>query len=373
MKIVLFTVAAGGGHSNAAEAVKKNILLKDPKSEVYIIDILKAINPLLDKVVIGSYIKTLKLSPILYGKLYNYTESDDGFTSTVSSKLNHFFAFKIKELLDDLKPDIVICTHPFPGEMVSYLKKSKVITMPFVIIMTDYSTHGLWIQDCVDKYIVSNEDMIHEMTERGVDKDIIYPFGIPVLPSFLKKYNKSTTLEEIGFDKTVKTILVMGGSLGMGKISKLFKQLLSSSIGIQIIVITGNNKKLYTELSEIKIDSNKKTHIIGFTKEVSKYMQACDLLITKPGGLTITEALIHHVPLGIFSPLPGHEVKNAKFLLKNSLAISLDEENFLTCDIEALFSSPVFLETMKNNCKIFSKPDSGEKIYELLVELTNNK
>lgn len=372
MKVVILTVAAGGGHGHAAEAIKKHILLKNPSNEVVIIDTLKAINPLLDKVVIGSYLKSLKYSPSIFGKIYNYTEDDDGFTSTISSKLIQMLSFKVQELIEELSPNIIVCTHPFPTEMVSYMKLNDVVKIPLVTILTDYAPHGMWLQNSIDAYIVSNEDMVEEMYTRGVPKEIVYPFGIPVQPEFLKRYDKNTTLTELGLDINKKTILLMGGSLGMGKIATVFQKLMASSLDIQIIAIAGNNKKLYNELLNIKDNYEKKSVIIGYSNNVSQIMQASTLLITKPGGLTITEALLTHLPMVLFSPLPGQEVRNCEFLLKNNLAIFLNEEKDCVKELEKLIYSEDLLNTIKNNCKNFAKPNSGEAILNLLLNLIKN-
>lgn len=369
MKVLIFTVAAGGGHLQAAEAIKKNILLKNSSNEVFIVDTLKAINPLLDKVVIGSYLKSLKFSPSIYGKIYNFTEAEDGFTSTISSKLIQMLSSKIQELIYDINPDIIICTHPFPLEMVSYMKLNNEIRIPVVTVLTDYAIHGMWLQNSIDAYIVSNEDMVEEMSSRGIPKDIIFPFGIPVQPEFLKKYDKNTTLSELGLDSDKKTLLLMGGSLGMGKISSLFQDLISSELDIQIIAITGKNKKLYNELMSLKNNYAKKSVIIGYSNHIGKIMQASTLLLTKPGGLTITEALLTNLPMALFSPLPGQEVKNCDFLLKNNLAVFLSDEKNYAKEIEKLVNSPNLLDTIRENCKRFSKPDSGENVYKLLVKL----
>lgn len=367
MKVVILTVAAGGGHGNAAEAIKKHILLEDSTSEIFIIDTLKSINPLLDKVVIGSYLKSLKYSPSIFGKIYDSTE--DGFTSAISSKLIQKFSSKIQELVTEINPDVIICTHPFPNEMVSHMKFNNEIKMPLVTILTDYAPHGMWIQNSIDAYIVSNDDMVEEMSSRGVQKDLIYPFGIPVQPDFLQKFDKNATLKELELSPDKITLLMMGGSLGLGKISTVFQKLMSSPLDIQIIVVAGKNEKLYNELINSKNNYNKNYAVIGYTNNVNKLMQASDLLLTKPGGLTITEALLTHLPMALFSPLPGQEMKNCDFLLKNNLAIHLYEEKDCVIEIGNLINSPQQLNTLKSNCEKFAKPHSAKNIYNLLQTL----
>jgi processive 1,2-diacylglycerol beta-glucosyltransferase len=371
MKALILSISAGAGHVQAAEAIKKYIMLNNPNSEVKILDTLKYINPIIDKVVIGSYLTTIKTTPSLFGKLYEYAETDDGL-ATVSNKVNELLAFRIAPLINEFKPEILICTHPFPAEMVSVLKMKGKINIPVISILTDYAPHSFWIQPAIDAYIVSNSDMIDEMISRGVDKDIIYDLGIPVNPSFIKHHDRSTTLNELGLSPNKPTLLIMGGSLGIGKISDIYNEVLKLPMDVQILVITGSNKKLFDELTKIKDSSLKDTRIIGFTGNVNKYMQACDLLLTKPGGLTITEALICGIPIAIFSPIPGQEEKNAEFLLKHGLAIHLGDGKNCSNIIEELLSTPDKLNNIKINCAKFSKPCAGDDIYKLLEHIIQN-
>lgn len=369
MKALIFSVSAGGGHKRAAEAVKSYIDIYDNNSEVKIIDTLKYINPLIDKVVIGGYLKTIKISPNLFGKLYNYSETDYGIAN-LSAKINEMLTYKLIPLIDEFKPDILISTHAFTTEMISIIKMKHKKNLPTVSIITDYASHSFWLHPYIDAYIVSNSDMVEEMVSKGIDRNTIYNIGIPINPEFFKKYNPQKTLEDIGLSSNKKTILIMGGSLGIGKIEHIYKQLLFLDKDIQIIIVAGRNKKLYDELIKIRDTfQTKPTYIIGFTDNVNKYMQACDLLISKPGGLTVTEALICGVPLAIFSPIPGQEEKNAQFLLKYNLAINLNESKNPIDAIDYLISNEVKLQEMKDNCREFSKPQVGENLYNILKAL----
>ncbi|WP_251861581.1 glycosyltransferase [Clostridium sp. Marseille-Q2269] len=373
MKILLLSVSAGGGHVHAAEALKSYIKSNNNKAEVTIIDTLKYINPLIDKVVIGSYLKTLKITPSLYGKLYYSSEDDEGLTTFINSNFNKIMTYKLSHLIEEFPPDVIICTHPFPAKMISIMKEKGKLYIPSLTILTDYAAHSLWVQEYTDAYVVSNSDMIDEMVDRNVASSKIFDFGIPVNPNFFKKYNREETLKELDLSVDLPTFLVMGGSLGIGKISDLYSELIRLKEQIQLIIITGNNKKLYKQLNKLKEGSNKETRIIGFSNEVNKYMQCCDLLLTKPGGLTITEALISNIPMAIFSPIPGHEEKNAEFLLRHNLAIRIDSIENTKNIISTLLKSKSKLQTMRLNCQQFAKPNSGDNIYNLLKFLMNMK
>ncbi|NLZ47716.1 MAG: UDP-N-acetylglucosamine--LPS N-acetylglucosamine transferase [Clostridiales bacterium] len=368
MRTLILSISAGGGHVNASEAMECYIKLENPNNEVKVVDTIKYINPLLDKVVIGSYLKSLKLSPSLFGKLYDFAETGESI-ATFSNKLIEMIIHKLIPLIDDFSPDIIIATHAFTTEMVSILKAKGMINIPALSILTDYAPHSFWIHPNIDAYVVSTSAMVDEMIKRGVDKSILYPLGIPVKPNFLKKYPRENTLKTLNLNPDKKTVLLMGGSLGLGKLCLLYEELQKVDLDIQIIAITGNNKKLFNQLTELSSNSVKDTRIIGYTTEVNKYMQACDLLITKPGGLTITEALVSGVPLAVFSAIPGQEQKNAEFLLDNNLAVSLGEGKNCHRTINSLLCNSEKLENMRNNCLIFAKPNSGYDIKNLMHKL----
>ena len=368
MKVLILSISAGGGHIHAAKAVENYTTINDPNSEVKVVDTLKYINPIIDKVVIGSYLKSIKLSPSIFGKLYSYSDNEDGFAS-VSNKFNELMALRILPLIKEFTPDIILTTHFFPTEMLSILKYKNKLSVPCISLLTDYSSHNFWIHPGVDAYVVSNSDMIGEMTEKGVEEKNIYNLGIPVKPDFIMSYDKDQTLKDLELDPKKLTILIMGGSLGLGKIRNLYEELKKVDRDFQIIVITGSNKKLYSELLKLQTTSTKETRVIGFTNEVNKYMQACDLLLTKPGGLTITEALVCRTPLGLFSPIPGQEEKNAQFLLRHNLAVNIGNIKHCKESIEELISNSDKLKEMKNNCNGFSKPNSGNDIYELMNKM----
>lgn len=373
MKCMIFSVSAGGGHSHAANALKEYILSKEPYSEVKILDTIKEISPVLDKVIIGSYLKTIQYTPSIFGKLYNFTEDEDGLTSYISSKFNQLMSIEVHDKIKKFNPDILIATHPFAADMIGYLKRKNYISLPTIVILTDYASHSSWIHQGIDHYIVSNEDMKKEILFKGVDNNSIHTLGIPINPSFFTKFDEYTTLKELNLYPEKKTILIMGGSLGMGKISELFYKLSKSDLNAQLIVISGKNKNLYTELMELSKISILPSVIIGYTNEVNKLMQASDLLLTKPGGLTITESLASELPMGIFSPLPGQEIKNKEFLLRHNLAIDIDDNYKFIDNINYIISNNHLLNTMKENTKKFAKPNSTEDIYTLIRQIIKNK
>lgn len=373
MNVLIFSISAGGGHMHAASSLKSYIKLDDPKSKVEIIDTFNYINPILDKLIIGTYLRSLKISPASFGFLYRHTENTELLYS-ISSRLVNFISPRLLSLIYDFNPDVIISTHPFSNDMLSSLKVSGKISCPIISILTDYSPHKFWIHPHIDGYVVSSKEMKIEMIKRKVPASLVYDFGIPVSPKFLISYPKAETLKSIGLSPNKTTILIMGGSLGIGNILKVYDELLLINFDFQIIVITGNNEKLKSALTERSEFASKKTFIIGYTDEVNKYMRCSDLLISKPGGLTVSEALICHTPLFLISPIPGQEEKNAEFLLKHKLAFQVNDDMSCSKKISYILMNPELLSSMKDRYANFAKPHSGNNIIDLMKNcLESNK
>ena len=371
MNILILSASTGGGHMRASKAIEGYMTQQNKDINVKIVDSLLYISPILNKTVTGGYVYLATKTPKLYGKLYDLTNKDHKFANFVT-RLNNIFANKLLPLIDEFKPDIIITTHPFPTEMVSRLKSKKEINIPLICIMTDYAPHKAWINDKVDAYIVANDDMVTKMTTQGVDSRCIYPYGIPVDEVFFEEKEKQLVIEELGLDKNLPTILMMAGSFGVSNVFDVYQNIIDIDIDFQIILVTGRNQKLYNHFEEVIGDTTKNTKLIYFTEEINKFMQASDIIITKPGGLTVTEALACNIPMAVFDAIPGQEEENADFLLKHNMAVRISDGNSCREAIVELLKDREKLEDMKEACKSFDKNDSTKNIFLLINELIEN-
>ena len=355
----------------ASKAIEGYMTQQNKDINVKIVDSLLYISPILNKTVTGGYVYLATKTPKLYGKLYDLTNKDHKFANFVT-RLNNIFANKLLPLIDEFRPDIIITTHPFPTEMVSRLKSKKEINIPLICIMTDYAPHKAWISDKVDAYIVANDDMVTKMIAEGVDSRCIYPYGIPVDEVFFEEKEKQLVIEELGLDKNLPTILMMAGSFGVSNVFDVYENIIDIDLDFQIILVTGRNQKLYNHFEEVIGSSPKKTKLIYFTDEINKFMQASDIIITKPGGLTVTEALACNIPMAVFNAIPGQEEENAEFLLKHNMAVRISDGNSCRAAIVELLKDSEKLEDMKEACKSFDKNDSTKNIFLLINELMEN-
>ena len=394
-RILILSASTGGGHMRASSALKSYITDNYENAVVDIVDTLAYINPILNKTVTEGYVQMVRKTPNLFGAVYNSSNKETPLNSFVVS-FNNFFSKKLLPLIEEFKPNIIITTHPFSTEMISNLKEQKLIDIPLVCILTDYAPHRTWINKHVNEYIVANEDMIDLMVEMGAKRESIHPFGIPIDPSFYTKHDKDLILRELGLNPKIPTILVMAGSFGVSDIMKIYKNIVNIDLDFQLIIITGRNQKLYDAFDKIISDQNeeeqqnkylreikkikdaiikpiknKPTKLLFFTNEVEKYMHASDLIITKPGGLTVSEALGCNLPMAIFNAIPGQEEENADFLINNDMAVKISKGPECANIIEELLSDSSKLGHMKTCCENFDKSKSSENILKLIEAIIN--
>lgn len=364
MNVLFLSVSAGGGHVKAAEALREIIEEHHPGSRTLILDTLKYTNPMVDKLIVGGYLNTVRKTPQIYGMLYEMSESGEN-THDFTKNVMRLLSYKIQLFIKEFKPDVIVCTHPFPLQMMSVLKKKKKLSIPVVAIMTDYVCHSFWLHECIDAYVTAHDTMKYQMIDRGILKETIFSYGIPVCRNFLKSRDRNSILEEFGLeDKT--TFLVMGGSLGFGDIKGIFMSLLNNKTDLQIVAISGRNSKLKRQLEKYSEDSNKNVKILSFTNQVADLMQISDFIVTKPGGLTIAEALVKKLPMFLISPIPGQEEGNANFLVNSGVAARIMD----SCDAEYVFhqimDNPLRVRHMKEMAEYLAKPNSSEDIVKLL-------
>jgi processive 1,2-diacylglycerol beta-glucosyltransferase len=236
--------------------------------------------------------------------------------------LHRIFYAQTLNVIEQLRPDIVVSTHPFPSAVVSRLKRSGV-DVPLCTVITDYDAHGSWINSGTNLYLVSTADLRDKLIAKGVAPQLIEVTGIPVHPSFWHKHEKDKIRAELGFSN-LPTVLIMGGGWGIVNRIDVLENTIKWRDHLQFIVCLGDNDKAREELLEKPEFRHPNIHLIGFTDQVHKLMDASDLLITKPGGMTCTEAMAKRIPMLIFEAIPGPEEENMQYFINNGFAETID-------------------------------------------------
>ena len=372
MKILIFYASYGGGHLNAAKSINEYLTTNYKNVDVELIDCIKYVNKTIEKMTTKAYKQMAKVAPWAWGKIY--ADSQKGPLAHISSRSNKFLAIKLLRLLREKQPDLIISTHPFGSQMCSYLKRKGKIHAKIATIMTDFAPHDQWLigSDFTDFYFVAHDKMKKYLIRKGISESKIYATGIPLSSKFLKTYNREKIFDGLNFSPEKKTILFFGGGeFGLGKTRTvdIFECFVRYCTNMQIIAISGKNEKMNLAFENVvsSYNANDRVIVLKYTTQVPKYMSISDLVVTKPGGLTTTESLASNLPMVIINPIPGQEEKNAKFLVKNGIAIWIKKDDNVIEILENLFSHPETLNKMKENTKKLAKLHSTQDICDILL------
>jgi processive 1,2-diacylglycerol beta-glucosyltransferase len=371
MNVLFLTAATGGGHIKAAQALMQQMERQIPDCGTKLVDSLKYINPLVDKLVTGTYLRTIRSVPAIYGKFYDLSEKNEGITDIVKG-LSGILSGKLYDLLDSYKPDAVVCVHTMPLQMLSVLKEKGLLDIPVIGVVTDYTHHSFWKLGGVDAFIVANETVRRGMVGLGIREERVHAVGIPVTECFLSKADKDVVLGSLGLERK-PTVLLMGGSLGFGGLEHVFSSLLRLPRELQIIVATGYNGRLGNRLRSLAEGTRKKVRILGYSDRIHELMDASDLLITKPGGITVSEALVKRLPLLLTTPIPGQEERNARFLVRSGAAVRLEPGCNPEPVLERVLGRPSVLKKMSDAAAKLAMPHACEDVAGLVEGLVTRK
>lgn len=381
MKALFLSALVGEGHRSAADAIRMALQELDPALDSLTVNSYQYASSFVGKVVEESYVQMVKFIPQIYGLLYELREKATEI-SGFRTWINQITAPTFQKLADDFKPDIIISTHPYPCGVASVLKEHYGMKAPVLAVVTDFEAHPFWVYPNLDLYAVATPETKKTLTARGIDPNRVKVTGIPIDPRFSLPADKNALHRSLQLDPQIPTILIMGGGIGIGPIAKIMKYLMKNfQLPAQIIILTGKNAKLRLELEE-KLEKyrtkswyhNKITvKILDYVSNVYEYMKTADLLITKSGGVTSSEALAAQLPMLIVRPIPGHETRNAEYLLKKKCALYVEKEKDLVGALEFMFSHPRRLEKMREIAQDLGHSDSAIKVAHLIMTMLESR
>ncbi len=361
-RILIISASIGTGHTKAAQAIAMQVRRRYPEAVIETVDFM-ADGYYLNRLIKESYLKMLHLSPNIYDVLYRWTKSARRFS--MQGIMARAMKRNMKELLETYRPDIVICTHPFPCSAVAYLKKTQYPNLVLTGVITDFAVHQMWIFDEVDLYFIGSADMLMAMVAKGVSRKRVAVTGIPVLPSF-SEYDR--TEPKIKDGRQLPNILIMGGGLGMGGVQESLHSLEQIARSLRIVVIAGRNKKLRRKLEKFCLRSHHSIRIYDYTDRIPELMASSQLLITKPGALTISEALTMELPMILFDPIPGQEIDNARFLEGKGAAVWVRDGDDIAGESLSLLTDTERHDAMRARARALRKPYAAAQIVRYLEE-----
>ncbi|MEG1538098.1 MAG: glycosyltransferase, partial [Clostridiales bacterium] len=306
------------GHFSAATTLAEQIYLGDPTINIVVRDIYELAFPEYCEMFYRSYMSLVSRGC----KLYNFA-----YKKTVHSNLGQrnrgqlggaHMASMLKSYIELTQPDVIISTYSLCARMVSDYKRKSGRKIPLITCITDVSIHNVWINPETDIYLVGAAETKQSLLQAGVDEQRIFITGIPVKSRFYASVGAHAQ-EQTVRPQAQRELLIMGGGLGLLPTQAQFYQQLNRLPGVHTTIIVGKNEKLRKKLG----GKYENITVLGFTDQVDRFMRQADLLISKPGGITMFEAINSRLPLLIFRPFLEQEISNAKFLADNGLGIVL--------------------------------------------------
>lgn len=367
MKVLLMSVKAGYGHHSTARAIIDYLTERGVACEM--LDTFEYINSHLADSIDNSYLFSTKYLPEIYGKAYDKLDKreEKWDKRSLVAMLSKIVSHKLKDYISEYNPDVIIGTHSFASMLMTYLREKEVVTCPLVGIVTDFTVHPFWESTELDYYVTADALLENQMKKKGIPAEKIIPYGIPIRSSFSKKMPKEEARRELGIENKT-TILVMMGSMGFGNLVKDIRAIDEMDEDFQILCVCGNNEKMKNEIASRTW--SKRVIAFGFVHNVDVMMDAADLIVTKPGGLTTSELLAKRLPAVIMNPIPGQEDRNTEFLVNNGAAIMVTETFPLEEALFELLKSPCRLRLLEESVKYLGKPDSTKDVCEFIISLS---
>jgi len=367
MKVLVLSITAGQGHNATGKALCD--MLISMGAEAVMIDTYDYINTALSDAVSDFYLMSTALLPGVYGKAYTKAEQKKKSRDySPTYVVNKILSLKLKEFVADYAPDVIVCTHVFAAIIANILKKEGKTNAKIVSIITDFTIHPYWQEiDCGDWFISPSKLLNHAAKTRGLDTDKFLHTGIPIHPKFSKRIDKYEARRQLELDEHKNTILLMSGSMGYGNIVKYLKQIDALDVDLQMIVVCGSNKSTYNKIKRMNLKKN--VLLYGFVNNVEVLMDAADCIVTKPGGLTSSEAMAKELPMIIVNPIPGQEERNTEFLLNNGLALKVSKTFGIDEALYYLFNDPLRLKYMRESIRLVAKPNANRDLCEFIMSL----
>ena len=372
LRILVFSAGFGNGHFRAAEAVIEGIRIKEPLAKIIHLDFGDFLSKRLNTMAKNLYMEMIKHTPKLWGKFY-YKTAKFQPESMIQRFLNQLGRSDFLNYIQAFEPDLIVCTYPTVSSILAQLRLERILQVPVITVITDYSVHSHWVHPGVDRYMVACTEVKRSLLSLGIEAQRILVTGIPVSPKFEGEIDRGHIISELGLNPDLPTFLVMGGAYAGGKsVKRICQRLADSLVPVQAIIVCGKNEKLYHFLDEVSVQTRNPIVRLGYVYNLEELMEVSDLIITKAGGLTVSEALTKHLPLVIFKPIPGQEDENAQFVQRSGAGHVAGTEKELERLLNRFLSYPEDIKRMQKKAALALPGRSTERAVEDLIQLASD-
>ncbi|MDD3168271.1 MAG: glycosyltransferase [Eubacteriales bacterium] len=367
MKTLILSISTGQGHHATGQAIENEFKKRGIDCET--LDAYEYIEPILSHLVSKGYLLSTAYAKKISSKLYDLVVKKNKPLKrySVPKITNTVWAKDLKTYIEEAKPDVIICTHVLAAILVNIMKEKQWVDAVTVGVVTDFTLHPLWEEARLLDYYVTPTDLLEfQMDKKGLETGKMLPIGIPINPKFSEHIDRLEARARLGLDLHKHTILLMSGSMGYGKIDESMERLDRLNFDFQVLVVCGNNKRMYKKVKELT--TQKRFDIYGYVNNVDVMMDAADCIITKPGGITTSEAMAKGLPMIMVNPIPGHEMRNAEFMLNNGLALYATKSFPLDEAVFSLFQHPERITLLRSTIEIYARQNSAENLCDFLIK-----
>ena len=351
----------------ASAAVVSGVALLDPEKTCSIVDFPHEVSPGIERLLRDAYLESLKLWPTAYGRLYQSAGTGQQGTSYVRY-IQSAGIETLERLVSSSGAQALVAPH-FYGAGVLGAYKEQNPGMFSAVVLTDYVPHPIGVPLNLDLYIVADDAAAAAVAKLGVPEERIHPTGIPIDPSFEEPADADAARREVLNldDDDLPVVLVMGGGLGEGDLQDAVSLLLEASEAMHLVVLCGSNEPSRRTLSRLATRGGHEATFLAFTDRVRDLMAAGAALVTKPGGMSCTEALASKLPQVLFHPIPGQEEDNAAAIVRYGAGVMVREPSHILGQTLKILTSPNHRNKMVEAAKAAHKPHSARSAASLIL------
>jgi processive 1,2-diacylglycerol beta-glucosyltransferase len=363
--VLILSARVGAGHIRAAQAIQKAFAESGATESVHYVETLDYANPLFRRLYTKAYIDMVNTMPALYGFYYDEREkrAKHDLLRPAFSRLN---TRPLIKLLEKHQPDMTVCTHFMPAEIISWLVREEKLATRQAIVVTDFDIHVQWLCPSPAHYFVAIDEARAHLEALGVPPTAITVSGIPIDPVFSQPKDSGAMRDKHGLRRDAIVILISAGGFGIGQVDEVLASLLHLRHPAEIIAVCGRNEELKARVDRLAGDVPAASRVtlkaVGYTTAIDEYMAASDFVVGKPGGLTMSEALACGKVFVVVNPIPGQEERNADHLLEEGAAIRCNNLPVLAYKIDRLLDDPQRLISMRENARRLARPNAAHDI-----------
>jgi len=370
-RILILSASCGAGHVRAAEAVQLALAQTCPDAVLANVDVMDFTNSAFRRFYSRTYFDLVDKAPHLVGFLYDKTDRPSTWPrlDRMRNSVQKMNLHRLVNLIVGGRWDLAVSTHFLPVEIIASLRLAGKVEFPQATVTTDFDTHHVWFNDPCDLFFTASEEAKANLATCGVPPENIRVTGIPIHPVFAEPKSIAECRRRQGLSLDRPVVLQLAGGFGFGPVKQVHSAILDTRVPMHVVTVAGRNPKVREQVEAIPCPPRHLRTVLGFTREIDELMAAADVIVSKPGGLTSSEALARGTAMVIIDPIPGQESRNSDYLLENGAAIKANNLASLGLKLTKFLTDPGRLTAAREAARRLGKPRAAFDVAEHLLQL----